>query len=63
VCDPFCLSLNPPPKRGRLSPRREGLKSLIYYWLPPSLLGEGGKGDEATKKTQRTTENNQKYFS
>jgi hypothetical protein len=35
----FCLSLNP-------FPRGEGLKSLTYYRLPPSLLGEGGKGDE-----------------
>jgi len=43
----FFLSLNPPPKRGRLSPRGEGLKSVIYVSLPPSLLGEGGKGDEA----------------
>jgi hypothetical protein len=33
----FYLSLNP-------SPRREGLKYLYIIFLPPSLLGEGGRG-------------------
>jgi hypothetical protein len=40
---------NPPPKRGRLSLKREGLLKITSQFLPPSLLGEGGKGDEVKK--------------
>jgi len=46
------LYLNPPPKRGRLSPRGEGLNISEYLKVPPSLLGEGGQGEEAIKSTE-----------